>query len=83
MEFSFDSRRSILKSDWELYRRVEGKELKYLLSVRVAALIYSKESLCKLIRSAGWRSVAEFENISQPRRISDLIPYFCMVALRI
>jgi SAM-dependent methyltransferase len=81
--FSFDGTKSILKSDWELYRRLKNRDLKYLLSVRVAAVIYSKESLRQLLTSAGWRPVRTFENIQQPRRISDLVPYFCMVALRI
>lgn len=82
MAFSFDGTKGILKSDWQLYRRVKGKDLKHLLSLRVSAIIYSKESLRQLVKSAGWRPVQVFENIQHPRRISDQIPYFCMIALK-
>jgi SAM-dependent methyltransferase len=78
--FSLDRRKGVLKSDWEFYRKLEDRTLKYLLSVRVVAIIYSKESLANLLNSAGWRPVSTFENIQHPRRVSDSVPMFFTVA---
>lgn len=80
--FSFDRTQNILKSDWEFYRKLRDKSLKHLLSVKVSAIIYSKESLAQLARSTGWLPVKTFENIEHPRKVSDNLPFFFMIALR-
>jgi SAM-dependent methyltransferase len=82
MTFRFDAKSSTLTSDWEFYRRVNGKDLKHLLSTQARSIIYSKESLGQLVKAADWRPVKAFENIQQPRRLSDRIPYFCIMALK-
>jgi hypothetical protein len=79
--FSFDKRRNLLKSNWEFYRKLRTKSLKHLLSVQVSAIIYSKESLGQLLRSASWLPVKDFENIEHPKRVSDSQPFFYLVAL--
>jgi len=80
MAFRLDRRKSILKADLELYRRLNDKSLKHLLSVPFTPLIYSEESLSQLIKTAGWRPVRTFENIRHPRKVSDSVPIFFMVA---
>jgi SAM-dependent methyltransferase len=80
--FSFDERRNLLKSNWEFYRKLRTKSLKHLLSIQVAAIIYSKESLGRVVSSAGWMPVKTFENIDHPRKVSDSLPFFFMIALR-
>lgn len=78
--FNFNRSKTILKSNWTFYRRLGDHSLKHLLSLEVAARIYSKEALGQLVKSAGWRPLRTFENIEHPRRLTDTSPYFLMLA---
>jgi SAM-dependent methyltransferase len=78
--FSLDQSKGVLKSNWEFYRKLRDRSLKHLLSVRVAVMIYSKEDLGNLLRLAGWRPVRTFEDIEHPRKVSDAVPIFFMIA---
>ncbi len=78
--FSFDRTKTILKADCRHYRRLRDKSLRHLLSIRYAARIYSEESLGQLVRSADWQPVKTFENIEHPRKVTDSVPLFFMIA---
>jgi len=78
--FKLDKRRSVLRADMEMYRKLRDKSLKHLVSIRHSAHIYSKESLCQLLKSAGWRPVRAFENVQHPRKVTDQLPLLFMVA---